>query len=158
MSSEMSDSRGSSLSHKAMQRIYKGALHLFLTRRLANAWAVIRELILPSKRLDTEDVIIGDEKESPSETATDDLPSSWAPIALASDKLRVRVWSLYLAIWSAAMDLGPEEGQAQLGQEEWKALASQVRSGSVWDFVTIVGYQGKQEALDAAVVSNMSVS
>lgn len=133
-----------------MQRIYREASQLFLTRRLSESWAVMKELITPAG-----DFVVGNQRGHHSKVAAGGLPVSPAPVALASSKLRIRVWSLYLALLSVALDLEYEAGQAQLGQEDWKAMESQVRSGEIWDFIIRVGYQGKQETLDAVVVSNL---
>lgn len=68
------------------------------------------------------------------------------------------MWNLYITLLSAIVDLGAEEGKKQFGQKEWKAIASQVREGGIWETVVKVGYQGREGSVDAEVVYNLSVA
>jgi hypothetical protein len=71
--------------------------------------------------------------------------------------LRIKVWNLYITILSAIVELGPEDGKIQFGQKEWKAIASKVRDGGIWETVVQAGYGGREGAVDADVVYNLFV-
>ncbi|EEH35513.1 peroxin 26 [Paracoccidioides lutzii Pb01] len=124
-------------SSKQISQAYKQSSQLFLTRRLQESLSVIEPIITPSLSQDGQQ----------------DGP---APIATASNSLRKKVWNLYISILNAIVDLGPEEGRKQFGQKEWKALASKVRDGSLWDIVSRVGYGGRDGSIDADVVYNIA--
>jgi hypothetical protein len=80
------------------------------------------------------------------------------PIATAPSTWRIKVWNLYITLLSAIVDLGAEEGKTQFGQKEWKAIATQVREGGIWETVVQVGYRGREGSVDAEVVYNLLVT
>ena len=65
------------------------------------------------------------------------------------------MWSLYLTILNAAVDLDPEEGKQTFGSQEWRALVSKVREGDVWEEVVKNGYGGVEGDVDSDVVINL---
>ena len=147
-SSTSSLSRASS---KQISQIYKNASQLFLTRRLSESLSVLEPVLTSGTddQLQQQDDSLGDG--GGSSTATP------APIATASSNLRIKVWNLYITLLSAIVDLGPEEGKRQFGQKEWKAFASKVRDGEIWETVVQVGYKGREGSVDADVVYNLCV-
>ncbi|OAX84880.1 hypothetical protein ACJ72_00757 [Emergomyces africanus] len=122
---------------KQLSRVYKQSSQLFLTRRLQEALSVVESIITPPSSQD-------DQQDGP------------APIATASSIMRVKVWNLYISILNAIVELGAEEGRKQFGQKEWKALASKVRDGQLWNTVSQVGYGGRDGSIDADVVYNIA--
>jgi len=78
-----------------------------------------------------------------------------APIASASRTTRIKVWSLYLTILNAVVELEPEEGKQAFGTQEWRQIASKVRDGDVWEEVVKNGYGGLEGDVDADVVINL---
>lgn len=80
-----------------------------------------------------------------------------APIASSSRTTRIKVWSLYLTILNAIVELGPEDGKAAFGTAEWRALVNKVRDGGVWEEVVRNGYRGVEGDVDADVVINLYV-
>ncbi|CAD0110145.1 unnamed protein product [Aureobasidium uvarum] len=123
-------------------RTYRQAAQLFLTRRLYEALSTIDPIISP-EALDTP---------LPQDDQTD---HNAAPIAFASKTSRVKVWSFYLTLLNAIIDLGPEEGKLVFGSTKWRELASYARQGTIWDLVVKQGYQGNEGAVDAEVVVNL---
>lgn len=119
---------------------YKQASHLFLTRRIQEAYETLLPLITPPTRSSEH-----------ADDATD------APIASASRALRVKVWSLYTSILNEAIELGADAGKKELGPKLFKKLAAKARDGSVWDDVVNSGYQGAEGNVDADVVANLQV-
>lgn len=79
-----------------------------------------------------------------------------APIASASRTTRIKVWSLYLTILNAIVELGAEDGKAAFGTQEWRSLVSKVRDGGVWEEVVKNGYRGVEGDVDADVVINLA--
>lgn len=65
------------------------------------------------------------------------------------------MWNLYITLLSAIVDLGPEDGKNELGQKEWKNLASKVREGEIWETIVQVGYRGMEGSVDVDVVYNL---
>ncbi|KAL8925211.1 MAG: hypothetical protein Q9172_002316 [Xanthocarpia lactea] len=123
--------------------VYKEASTLFLTRRLAEAYATLDPILArPGPVVDNAD----DED--------DDEPI--APIATASRSLRVKVWSLYLTLLNAIIDLGPEQGKEVLGSQKWHEIATKARDGTIWDEVVQIGYGGTEGNVDADVVTNLA--
>lgn len=78
-----------------------------------------------------------------------------APVARASRHTRVRVWSLYLTILNAVLELSPEEGKEAFGARRWRELCTSVREGDVWEQVVRDGYGGREGDVDADVVVNL---
>lgn len=141
MSSQI-EARSPSTPTKLCSKTYKKASQLYLTRRLPEALEILRPIITPS--VPKEDTNNGDNS----------TPA--APIATAASTWRIKVWNLYITLLSAIVDLGAEEGKNQFGLKEWKAVASQVREGAIWETVVEVGYQGREGSVDAEVVYNLS--
>ncbi|KAL8854995.1 MAG: hypothetical protein Q9221_000191 [Calogaya cf. arnoldii] len=126
-----------------ISNIYKEASALFLTRRLAEASSTLGPILTipePSDpNLDDED---DDERT--------------APIAIANRSLRVKVWSLYLTLLNAIIQLGPEQGKQAFGSKQWGEIAAKARDGTVWDEVVQSGYGGIEGNVDADVVTNLA--
>lgn len=141
--SSLSHAASSASPTKLCSKTYKKASQLYLTRRLPEALTNLQPIITPS---------------TPEDQHTDGENSTpVAPIATAAGTWRIKVWNLYITLLSAIVDLGAEEGKKQFGQKEWKAIASQVREGAIWETVVEVGYQGHEGSVDAEVVYNLSV-
>ncbi len=129
---------------KLCSKTYKKASQLYLTRRLPESLASLQPIItVPSPQ--DEHLTNGDHS------------AAVAPIATAPSTWRIKVWNLYITLLSAIVDLGAEEGKSQFGQREWKAIATQVREGGIWETVVQVGYRGREGSVDAEVVYNLSV-
>jgi hypothetical protein len=145
MSSHSQDRSSSSASPtKLCSKTYKKASQLYLTRRLPEALASLQPIIKPS----------APQEDQPT---NGDSSTPVAPIATAAGTWRIKVWNLYITLLSAIVDLGAEEGKKQFGQKEWKAIASQVREGAIWETVVEVGYNGHEGSVDAEVVYNLLV-
>ncbi|CAD0087442.1 unnamed protein product [Aureobasidium vineae] len=148
LSSQYLTSSISSLSSARAQssqiaRTYRQAAQLFLTRRLYEALSTIDPIIISPEALDSP---------FPQDDQTD---HNAAPVAFASKTSRVKVWSFYLTLLNAIIDLGPEEGKLVFGSTKWRELASYARQGTIWDLVVKQGYQGNEGAVDAEVVVNL---
>lgn len=78
-----------------------------------------------------------------------------APVARASRHTRVRVWSLYLTVLNAVLELPAEEGKEAFGARRWKELCASVREGDVWEQVVRDGYGGREGDVDSDVVVNL---
>ncbi|KAJ5584971.1 uncharacterized protein N7459_004771 [Penicillium hispanicum] len=129
---------------KLCSKTYKKASQLYLTRRLPEALATLQPIItVPSTQDD--------------QYTNGDHSTAVAPIATALGTWRIKVWNLYITLLSAIVDIGAEEGKNQFGQKEWKAIATQVREGDIWETVVQTGYQGREGSVDAEVVFNLSV-
>ncbi|KAL1303850.1 hypothetical protein AAFC00_000306 [Neodothiora populina] len=146
LSSQYLTSSISSLSSARAQsswtaKTYRRAAHLFLTRRLYEALTTIEPVI------------------SHPDTGSDAFGADGAPlvpIATASTNTRVKVWSFYLTLLNAIIELGPEEGKLAFGSSRWRALAAKARDGTVWDEVVRLGYREDEGAVDGEVVVNMA--
>ncbi|KAB5570169.1 peroxin 26 [Coniochaeta sp. 2T2.1] len=135
LSSSISSARNSS-SH--ISKSYRQASTLFLTRRLPEALSTILPLITQP-------------------TSEDNGPSTEpAPVAKASRTTRIKVWSLYLTILNAIVELDPDEGKDAFGTQEWRQLVSKVREGEVWEEVVRDGYHGVEGDVDSDVVINLA--
>ncbi|KAI8721106.1 hypothetical protein NCS52_00557200 [Fusarium sp. LHS14.1] len=119
----------------AISKTYRQASTLFLTRRLPEALTTLLPLITPPEAVD------------------DGEP---APVTRASRTTRVKVWSLYLTILNAIIELEPEEGKDAFGNQEWRALCTKVREGEIWDEVAKNGYHGVEGDVDSDVVINLA--
>ncbi|KAJ5811472.1 hypothetical protein N7474_007773 [Penicillium riverlandense] len=126
---------------KLCSKTYKKASQLYLTRRLPEALSTLQPIIT-----------VADDQQP-----NGDHPSTAvAPIATAPSTWRIKVWNLYITLLSAIVDLGAEEGKKQFGQKEWKAIATQVREGGIWETVVQIGYRGREGSVDAEVVYNLA--
>lgn len=125
-----------------ISKVYKQAEDLFVTRRFSEALSAIEPLItVPSPQDGTYD---------------DEAAAEVAPIARASQKSRIKVWSFYLTLLDAIAELGPDYGKTEFGGREWKNLAVKAQDGSVWDDVVNIGYGGLEGSVDADVVFNLA--
>ncbi len=118
-----------------ISKTYRQASTLFLTRRLPEALTTLTPLIVP-----------------PGGAADDGEP---APVAAASRTTRIKVWSLYLTILNAVLEMEPDEGKDAFGNQEWRALCAKVRDGDVWEEVVRNGYHGVEGDVDSDVVINL---
>ncbi|KAJ3532905.1 hypothetical protein NM208_g8222 [Fusarium decemcellulare] len=118
-----------------ISKTYRQASTLFLTRRLPEALTTLLPLITPPEPVD------------------DGEP---APVARASRTTRIKVWSLYLTILNAIIELEPEEGKDAFGNQEWRTLCNKVRDGEIWDEVVKNGYHGVEGDVDSDVVINLA--
>ncbi|KAI5207161.1 hypothetical protein E4T39_02106 [Aureobasidium subglaciale] len=148
LSSQYLTSSISSLSSARAQssqiaRTYRQAAQLFLTRRLYEALSTIDPIISP---------------EAPDSPLQHDgqSTSNAAPVAFASKTTRVKVWSFYLTLLNAIIELGPEEGKLVFGSTKWRQLAAYARQGTIWDLVVNQGYQGNEGVVDGEVVVNLA--
>lgn len=123
----------------SISRAYRQASQLFLTRRLPEALSTVLPLITPQT----------DKTSSNGYTEP-------APIARASKSTRVKVWSLYLTILNAILELDPSEGKDAFGAQEWRSLCTKVRDGDVWEEVVQFGYHGSEGEVDCDVVINLA--
>lgn len=137
MSSTTSPRHGSQIS-----KIYRQSSTLFLTRRLPESLSTLLPVITAPTTTDGNGITskVGE-----------------APIAAASRTTRIKVWSLYLTILNAIVELGPEDGKAAFGTAEWRSLVSKVREGGFWEEVVQNGYRGVEGNVDADVVINLYV-
>ncbi|KAI1857013.1 uncharacterized protein JN550_013506 [Neoarthrinium moseri] len=126
-----------------ISKTYRQASQLFLTRRLPEALSTVQPLITPP---------------SPDENgeSNGDAENEPAPIARASRSTRIKVWSLYLTILNAILELDPDEGKDAFGTQEWRALCTKVREGGIWDEVVRNGYHGVEGEVDSDVVINLA--
>ncbi|KAI5201520.1 hypothetical protein AUEXF2481DRAFT_71819 [Aureobasidium subglaciale EXF-2481] len=148
LSSQYLTSSISSLSSARAQssqiaRTYRQAAQLFLTRRLYEALSTIDPIISPEA------------PDSPLQQH-DQSTSNAAPVAFASKTTRVKVWSFYLTLLNAIIELGPEEGKLVFGSTKWRELAAYARQGTIWDLVVNQGYQGNEGVVDGEVVVNLA--
>lgn len=158
-----------SLTSNNISKTYRQASTLFLTRRLPEALSTLLPLILPpsvdadanygngsgdhSKLLEND----GTDGANSAEGSGPTVVLEPAPVASASRATRVKVWSLYLTILNAIVELEPEEGKGAFGTQDWRALCTKVRDGEVWEEVVRNGYHGAEGDVDADVVINLYV-
>jgi len=137
----LSQSVSSRQASSQISKIYRQASTLFLTRRLPESLSTILPVITSPA---------ADQDLNGNSPATEP-----APIASASRTTRIKVWSLYLTILNAVVELEPEEGKQAFGTQEWRQIASKVRDGDVWEEVVKNGYGGLEGDVDADVVINL---
>ncbi|KAM7183073.1 Alpha/Beta hydrolase fold [Naviculisporaceae sp. PSN 640] len=136
LSSSVSSARSNPQS--SISKTYRQASTLFLTRRLPEALSTVSPLITQPP---------SDHPEGAFEPA---------PVARASRTTRIKVWSLYLTILNAILELDSDEGKESFGTQEWRALCVKVRDGEVWEEVIRNGYHGVEGDVDADVVINLA--
>ncbi|KAK2745375.1 hypothetical protein FQN57_003718 [Myotisia sp. PD_48] len=134
-------------SNKQISQAYKQATELFLTRRLQEALSVLEPIVTPLLAQDTQEQTENGDSQSQQQP----------PIVSASCNSKTKIWNLYITIHSAVIDLGPEEGKNQFGHKEWKAIATRVREGEIWDNIVRVGYGGREGSLDPETVCSLSM-
>ena len=137
MSSSLSSSMTARHSSSGISKTYRQASTLFLTRRLPEALSTLLPLITPPQ---------------PDESLEALEP---APVATSSRTTRVKVWSLYLTILNAIVELEAQEGKDAFGAQEWRTLCAKVRDGDVWEEVVRNGYHGSEGSVDSEVVINL---
>ncbi|KAI9851224.1 MAG: hypothetical protein M1838_004236 [Thelocarpon superellum] len=130
--------QGSSL----ISKTYKQASTLFLTRRLQEAYLTLIPILTSDASKEGDDHVYD--------------ANNLAPVASAPRSYRIKVWSLYLTLLDAIVNLGPEDGKAAFGSREWREMAAKVRDGGVWKEVVRDGYQGAEGMVDAEVVINLA--
>ncbi|KAI4167101.1 MAG: hypothetical protein LQ343_007463 [Gyalolechia ehrenbergii] len=126
-----------------ISKVYKQASASFLTRDFAEAFAFLQTILTPPEH-------------SVDDFKADEPPEQEAPIATANRSLRIKVWSFYLTLLDAIIELGPEEGKAATGSKKWREISSKARDGSIWDEVVQIGYGGIEGNMDADVVANLA--
>ncbi|KAI0180908.1 hypothetical protein GGR52DRAFT_522170 [Hypoxylon sp. FL1284] len=137
--SSLASSTSSRPSPNNISKTYRQASQLFLTRRLPEALSTVLPLITPS----TENTDVNGLNEP-------------APIVRASRSTRIKVWSLYLTILNAVLELDQDEGKDAFGAQEWRSLCKKVRDGDVWEEVVQFGYHGNEGEVDSDVVINLA--
>lgn len=142
LSSSQSSLIASKRTSSEISKTYKHASQLYLTRRLAEAYEALQPVIKPPQKTDDNS------------HATDE-PTPLAIIALASTSHRIKIWSLYITLLNAIVDLGPDEGRKDFGSKAYGQLVRAVQTGDVWDQVVRDGYQGREGSVDAEVVYNL---
>lgn len=120
---------------------YKQASSLFLTRRLTEALSIIQPVIIPPLV-----------EQADGETHGQPEP---ALIASASRNVRIKIWSLYLTLLNAIVELGAEDGKISFGSKAWNDIVNKVQDGSIWEEVVQVGYGGFEGKVDYEVVINL---
>ena len=151
-----------------ISKTYRQASTLFLTRRLPEALSTVLPLVSPPSAEEQQQQQQqqqhqrekkGEEKEDGAEGGGQRQDGSFepAPVARASRSSRVKVWSLYLTILNAIIELGPDEGKEAFGTQGWRAICHKVREGLVWEEVVRNGYHGVEGDVDADVVINLYV-
>lgn len=147
----------------SMSKIYRQASTLFLTRRLPEALSTILPLITPlhaededTDAADTSSVITITANGTGGANGAVAVVAEPAPLASASRNTRVKVWSLYLTILNAILELEPDEGKDAFGTQEWRAIGTKVRDGDIWEEVVRNGYHGQEGEVDADVVINLA--
>ena len=125
-----------------ISKTYKHASQLYLTRRLLDAYEVLQPLVTPTSQ-------------SNGHTQSDDDTPPQAQIASASTSQRIKIWSLYITLLNAIIDLGLEEGGNDFGPKEYRAIVKNVRDGKIWEQVVRDSYRGREGSVDAEVVYNM---
>jgi hypothetical protein len=141
LSTSISSLPSSKKASSEISRTYKHASQLYLTRQLAEAYEVLQPVIEPPKT--TED-----------EVQNDDEHTRLAPIASAGNSQRIKIWSLYVTLLNAIVDLGSDEGRRDFGKE-YNNILRNVQSGGIWEQVVRNGYQGREGSVDAEVVYNL---
>ena len=129
-------------------KTYRHAAQLFLTRRLLEALEAIEPVVYPEEELARNGPAGGEARDV----------SQPAPVAASSKGTRVKVWSFYLTLLNAIIELGPEEGKLAFGSTRWRALAAKTRDGTIWEEVVRYGYGGSEGDLDGEVVANLWVT
>ncbi|KAL8749995.1 MAG: hypothetical protein Q9184_006592 [Pyrenodesmia sp. 2 TL-2023] len=127
-----------------LKEVYKQASQSFLQRDFADAFETLQPILLSGPQLLEEDDLSVEEERLV------------APIATATRNSRIKVWSLYVTLLNAIIELGPEEGKAAVGSKQWRDIAAKTRDGSIWDEVVRIGYGGEEGNVDIDVVFNLA--
>ncbi|GAM82852.1 hypothetical protein ANO11243_008380 [Dothideomycetidae sp. 11243] len=130
-----------------LAKTYRQAAQLYLTRRLAEALDAIEPAVLPDSFFSGH----------PSKGSSDEDGSrAAAPVALSSRGTRVKIWSFYLTLLNAIIEIGPEDGKATFGAARYKSIVSKAKTGSIWEDVIRYGYGGSEGQVDGEVVANLA--
>jgi hypothetical protein len=129
-----------------VSKTYRQASTLFLTRRLPEALTTLAPLITPPPP-----------PPQARSSSPGDAPLEPPPVATAARNIRIKVWSLYLTLLNAVLEMDPDEGKDTFGAHEWRALCAKVRDGTVWEEVVRHGYHGVEGNVDSDVVINLWV-
>ena len=135
--SSLSSSTTSARHPSQISKTYRQSSTLFLTRRLPEALTTLLPVITPT------------------DTSSQDAVIDPPPVAVASRTTRIKVWSLYLTILNAIVELEPDEGKDAFGAQEWRGLCAKVRDGAIWEEVVKNGYHGVEGDVDSDVVINL---
>ena len=140
--SSLSPKRSSS----EISKTYKQASQLFLTRRLVECLEVIEPITTPPmiERHTNGHATDIEEEEKPI-----------AKICMGSASQRIKLWSLYITLLNAIVDLGDDEGKREFGVKRYRTIVAKVRDGSIWEQVVRDGYKGREGSVDAEVVYNL---
>jgi hypothetical protein len=139
LSSSFSSGSGRNAASSHISKTYRQASTLFLTRRLPEALSTVLPLV------------------SPTQPDGPDGPLEPAPVVKASRSSKVKVWSLYLTVLNAIVELDSDDGKDAFGTQEWRTLCHKVREGDIWEEVIRNGYHGVEGDVDAEVVINLYV-
>lgn len=128
-----------------------------MTRRLQESLAALEPVITVASSTSDDHYTNSDDSASQHGSAVGPTTTvgAVAPVANAPSTWRIKVWNLYITLLSSIVDMGPEEGKRAFGQKEWKAIATSVREGTVWETVVQTGYNGREGSVDAEVVYNL---
>lgn len=140
LSSSYSSLSSSKKASPDFSKIYKHASQLYLTRRLAEAYETLQPVITPPRQTNGH---------------IDEDVTPLAPIATATTSQRIKIWSLYITLLNAIVDLGAEEGRRDFGQKEYRTIRDTVRDGELWEQVVRDGYRDREGSVDAEVVYNL---
>ena len=143
LSSSFPSLRNSKKASSELSKAYKHASQLYLTRRLSEAYELLQPIVKPSA------------KANGTSYYDEDGAEPLAPVATAPSSQRIKLWSLYITLLNAILDLDPDEGRRDFGPKEFKSICTQVRDGEVWEQVVQDGYGGREGSVDAEVVYNL---
>ncbi|KAF2150575.1 hypothetical protein K461DRAFT_259040 [Myriangium duriaei CBS 260.36] len=130
-----------------LAKTYRQAAQLYLTRRLTEALDAIEPAVFPEAFFSAQ---------SASSSDDDHVSRTAAPVAHSSKGTRVKIWSFYLTLLNAIIELGPEEGKIAFGSTRYKGIVSKAKNGSIWDEVIRHGYNGSEGQVDGEVVANIA--
>jgi hypothetical protein len=142
LSSSHSSLNTSKKASSEISKTYKHACELYLTRRLAEAYEILQNVIKPPQQ--TNGYARHEEDGAP-----------LSQIASASTSQRIKTWVLYATLLNAIVELGNEDGKQAFGQKLYREIVRLVQSGDVWEQVVTDGYRGREESVDAEVVYNL---
>jgi hypothetical protein len=155
MSSFASPAAARHSSQSQMNKTYKQASNLFLTRRYPEALSTIIPLITPPHGEATANgSAAGEANDLERPDQNGHLDGEPAPVATVSRTMRTKVWCLYLTLLNAILEMEPEQGKDAFGNQ-WRILCSKVRDGEVWEEVVRNGYHGVEGDVDSEVVISL---
>jgi hypothetical protein len=121
-------------------KVYRHASSLFLTRRLPEALDSVMTVITPPAGFNA---VNGDYQDA-------------TLVASASKNSRIKVWSLYLTLIDAIVNLPAEDGKTRFGNQQWREMVAKTRDGRIWEEVVKFGYGGHEGDVDPEVVINLA--